>query len=79
MKKLSKSAHPYEVEISEFFSTEPLASHPRNHCAPLYEVLDVPDEEDTVLLVLPLLRPYDNPSFETVGEAIDFFAQVFEV
>lgn len=78
LKKLSKDVHPFEVEISKFFSTEPLASHPRNHCVPVYDVLDVPDEENTVLLVLPLLRSYDDPPFRTVGEMIDFFSQVFE-
>lgn len=79
LKKLSKDVHPFEVEISKFFSTEPLVSHPRNHCVPVYDVLDVPDEENTVLLVLPLLRSYDDPPFRTVGEIIDFFSQVFEV
>lgn len=79
LKKLSKAVHPYEAEISAFFSAEPLASHPRNHCVPTYEILDIPDEEDTILLVLPLLRPYDNPVFVTVGETVDFFAQIFQV
>lgn len=79
LKKISTTVHPYEVEISRLFSTEPYASHPRNHCVPVYEVLTVPDEENTVLLVIPLLRPYDSPAFRTLGEAVEFFAQTFEV
>ncbi|KAI0786600.1 hypothetical protein C8Q75DRAFT_808135 [Abortiporus biennis] len=53
-------------------------SHPHNHCVPLYEVLDVPDTPGTSILVFPLLQFNDEPQFETVGEVIDYFRQVFE-
>ena len=79
LKRILKSEHPYEVEITKSLSSEPLASDPRNHCVRLYDVLEVPNEDDMVILVLPLLRRYDSPPFETVEEAIDFFSQVFEV
>jgi hypothetical protein len=46
---------------------------------PIYEVLKVPGEDDKVILVMPLLRGWDEPAFETVGEGIDFFQQLFEV
>lgn len=79
LKRINKEVHPYEVEITRYFSVQPLASHPRNHCVPLYDVLDVPDEDNMALLVLPFLRSYNSPSFRTVGETIDFFTQIFEV
>jgi hypothetical protein len=79
LKMIFKSEHPYEVDISEFLSSEPLASESGNHCIPLYEVLEVPDNEDMLLLVMPFLRPYGDPRFETIGEAIEFFKQIFEV
>ncbi|PCH36056.1 hypothetical protein WOLCODRAFT_140201 [Wolfiporia cocos MD-104 SS10] len=78
LKKILKSEHPYEIDINEFFSTEPLKSDPRNHCIPIYEAIDVPEQDDAVLLVMPLLRRFDSPPFETVGEAVEFFSQVFE-
>jgi len=78
LKRISRSVHPYEIEIGQYFSAEPLASHPKNHCIPLYDVLDVPNEDDTVILVMPLLRRFDSPRFNTVGEAVEFFRQVFE-
>ncbi len=28
---------------------------------------------------MPLLRSYDEPSLQTIGEAVDFFGQLFEV
>jgi hypothetical protein len=33
----------------------------------------------TQILVIPLLRPFHSPTFDTVGEAIDCFRQLFEV
>lgn len=63
-------------------SSEPLASDPRNHCVPIFDVLDVPaTETDRAerLLVMPLLRRFDDPSFETFGEAMAFFVQMIEV
>jgi hypothetical protein len=46
---------------------------------PIPEVLKVIDRDDVVVLVMPLLRMYDDPPFETFGEAIAFFRQMFEV
>jgi hypothetical protein len=46
---------------------------------PIYDVLQVLDEDDRVLLVMPLLREYSSPRFDTFGEAVDFFKQIFEV
>jgi len=78
MKTVSTKTHPHEVEITQMFSVEPLASDARNHCVPVYEVLEVPDERDTVLIVMPLLRSYNDPPLQTVGEAVEYFRQVFE-
>ncbi|OCH90194.1 hypothetical protein OBBRIDRAFT_826068 [Obba rivulosa] len=78
LKQISQSDHPYETEISMYLSSSQRGSDPRNHCVPVYEVLDVPDDPDMKLLVMPLLRPYDDPPLETVGEAVEFFRQIFE-
>ncbi|GBE80555.1 hypothetical protein SCP_0302700 [Sparassis crispa] len=50
----------------------------RNHSDPIFEVLQDPLDDDIVLLVMPLLRLYDDPRFETVGEAVEFFRQMIE-
>ncbi|KAH9937744.1 hypothetical protein B0H21DRAFT_813082 [Amylocystis lapponica] len=78
LKKVSKSLHPREAEISRFLSSPPLASDPRNHCVPIYDILQFPDDEDAIILVMPLLRPYNEPRLQTIGEAVDFFHQLFE-
>jgi hypothetical protein len=79
LKSLKPSVHPYEVEIATYLSSEPLASDPKNHCVPIYEVLKVPDVDDCVIMVMPLLRSYDSPPLQTFGECVDFFQQIFEV
>ncbi|TDL15666.1 hypothetical protein BD410DRAFT_796205 [Rickenella mellea] len=78
LKTVEANVHPYEIEIAKFLSSEPLRSDPRNHCVPVYDVIRVPDTADTFLLVMPFLRRYDSPKFDTIGECIDFFTQIFE-
>ena len=79
LKLIKKSVHPFEVDIGRFLTSEPLASDPKNHCSTLLDVLQVPDDADQVILVMPLLRRHDEPRFNTVGEVVDFFQQIFEV
>ncbi|KAH9937748.1 kinase-like domain-containing protein [Amylocystis lapponica] len=78
LKRTSRLTHPHEVEISQMFSSPELASEPRNHCVPVYDVIQTTDDENTSILVLPLLRGYNDPSLYTVGEVIEFLHQIFE-
>ena len=50
----------------------------RHHDTRDNDVLDVPGT-DILLLVMPVLTQFDEPSFETVGEVLECFRQVFEV
>jgi hypothetical protein len=77
LKRLLTEEGPYELEINKLFSTEPLASNPRHRCAHLLDVIELPN--DPPILVHTLLRPYDDPRFQTYGEFITFFAQICEV
>lgn len=79
LKRVSHEEHPYEKDISLYFSSEPIASDPRNHCVHIYDVLDMPEDEEHFILVLPLLREYDDPRIKSIGEAVEFFRQAFEV
>jgi hypothetical protein len=79
LKHISISRHPHEVHVGQLFSSEPLVSNSKNRCAPFYDVLRVPDDEDRVILVVPLLYRIENPPFQTIGEVIEFFRQIFEV
>jgi hypothetical protein len=77
LKLLPVEEGPYELEINELFSTEPLASDPRNHCVHLLDVIRLPNEPPIV--VHPLLRPFYDPPLQTYGEFVTFFAQICEV
>ncbi|KAA1477314.1 hypothetical protein DENSPDRAFT_844530 [Dentipellis sp. KUC8613] len=69
-----------EVGINRYLSSEPLTSDPRNHCAQALEIFTIPDapNQDVYIMVMPTLRPFDDPTFDTFGEAIAFFTQLFE-
>ncbi|KAJ6502065.1 kinase-like domain-containing protein [Mycena sanguinolenta] len=67
-----------ELDISLWFSAEPQRSDAANHCVPIFRVLSDPKEPGWAIIVMPLLRRYDKPRFDTIGEAVEFFKQIFE-
>ncbi|KAJ7092036.1 kinase-like domain-containing protein [Mycena belliarum] len=67
-----------EVFIFHKFSTDPLASDPRNHCISLTEVLHVPDDDAMDIVVMPLLQSWKLVEFSTAGEVVDFISQIVE-
>ncbi|KAJ3500155.1 hypothetical protein NLJ89_g9916 [Agrocybe chaxingu] len=78
IKQLSKEIGPDEEAIMRYFSSEPLASHPHNHCIPLLDAFPVPDDDAEQFLVVPLLHSFDSPVFDTFGEAVECIRQLFE-
>lgn len=79
LKLVSKSVHPYEIEIGQYLWSGALASDPANHCVTTLDVIQLPDDDDLFILVIPLLRHYVNPPLETIGEAVECFRQLFHV
>ncbi|KAI0065668.1 hypothetical protein BV25DRAFT_1913128 [Artomyces pyxidatus] len=77
LKKIPPEPEVKELEVIQYVNSEPLASDPRNHSVSLLEVLEPPDGSEKIS-VTPLLRPFDDPRFETFGEAVAFFDQIFE-
>ncbi|KAJ6624314.1 hypothetical protein B0H10DRAFT_1784847 [Mycena sp. CBHHK59/15] len=78
LKYIETKFHPHEIEIGTWFSQEPQASDPDNHCVPILEVLDLPDIADMRIIVMPMLRNYDKPRFDTFGEVVQFFSQILK-
>ncbi|EAU85847.2 other/AgaK1 protein kinase [Coprinopsis cinerea okayama7 len=78
LKRIEKSQYPEEVSILRYFSEKPLASNPENHCVPVLAVLNPPDDPEHDIAVLPILRDYDDPPFETIGEVVDYIGQILE-
>ncbi|RPD57478.1 hypothetical protein L227DRAFT_613500 [Lentinus tigrinus ALCF2SS1-6] len=78
LKRVRNQFNPYEIEIAQYLYSETLRSDPRNHTVPILEVFPVPDDPQITLIVMPFLRPCDDPGFYTLGEAISFVKQVLE-
>ncbi|KAK7053653.1 kinase domain-containing protein [Favolaschia claudopus] len=78
LKAVSTTVHPHEVEIAQLFSSLPHLGNPRNHCIPTIEVLPDPEVPDGQIIVMPLLVSFTKPGFETVGEVIACWRQIFE-
>ncbi|KAI0312589.1 hypothetical protein OF83DRAFT_1066934 [Amylostereum chailletii] len=79
IKYVTKTYEPDEADISDYLGRGALQEDPRNYCVPIYDVLDSPAHRGNKYIVEPLLRPFDNPRFETFGECVEFFTQLFEV
>ncbi|KAK7053596.1 kinase domain-containing protein [Favolaschia claudopus] len=78
LKSVSTTVHPHEVEIGRLFSSPPHLDHPRNHCIPIIDVLPDPEDTDAQIIVMPLLARFTRPGFETIGEVIACWRQIFE-
>ncbi len=78
LKKVLPEEGPHELQISRMFSSREVGTNPRNHCVPLLDVIKLPNSGQQ-LMVMPFLRPFDNPHFQTFGEFVAFFTQVCEV
>ena len=79
LKRVQKSHHLDEANIGQFLTSSGAPGDPQNHCCPILDVIQDPMDDDVQLIVMPLLRRYKDPPFETVGEAVEFFRQAFEV
>ncbi|KAF6743542.1 hypothetical protein DFP72DRAFT_827633 [Ephemerocybe angulata] len=73
LKPINIQKSPGEVRVLNMLSKEPLKSQRENHTVPILAVLCPPDDElNTRILVMPLLRRFNDPPFETMGEALHF-------
>ena len=78
LKKIFTEEGPHELRIAQLFSSREVSRDPRNHCVPLLDVIELPNTGQK-LMVMPFLRPFNNPRFQTYGEFVAFFTQICEV
>ncbi|KAK0190746.1 kinase-like domain-containing protein [Armillaria mellea] len=64
-----------EFELAVFFSSPPLSTDLRNHCVPIYDVLQFGKYG---IIVMPQLRLFNDAPFDTVGEVLECFRQILE-
>ncbi|KZS89809.1 hypothetical protein SISNIDRAFT_469063 [Sistotremastrum niveocremeum HHB9708] len=67
-----------ELNLWRYLSSPPLLSDPRNHCVPLLEAHPLPDTDELVLAVMPLLIFYNERPFETMGEVLQCLHTLIE-
>lgn len=79
LKTVDTARFPDEIDTMKFLAEEPLGSDPDNRSVHPIDVLIHPTEENLAILVLPLLRAFHDPGFDTIGEALDFILQFFKV
>ncbi|EIN06243.1 hypothetical protein PUNSTDRAFT_72931 [Punctularia strigosozonata HHB-11173 SS5] len=78
LKLIYPDDNPQVEDVIIKLGSEPLASDARNHCVPIYEILPLPDGNTARIIVMPLLRKYDNPRWDTIGEVVSCIQQIFE-
>ncbi|KAJ8482818.1 hypothetical protein ONZ51_g5120 [Trametes cubensis] len=64
-----------EEQIAQFFAS---VRDSRNHCVRIHEILPDPLDTRLGLMVMPYLRPCNNPDFTTVGDVVEFVDQTLE-
>lgn len=74
IKKFHKDSQ--ELQISQFLSS---SQDPQNHSITVFEVLNDPFDPGLALMVMPYLRPCNDPDFGTVGDMILFVSETLEV
>ena len=79
IKMITKSTT--ELAIAHYLS--PVGTHApqdsTNHCVPVLDSFHDPISPGVHYLVMPLLRPYNEPEFGAIGEVVDFATQTLEV
>jgi len=68
-----------ELRIAQLLVQEEWISDPRNRCIPVMKVFKDHKDPTVSYMVMPFLRPVDNPPFEYVKEIIEFTDQILEV
>ena len=68
-----------EYRIAQLLTQEDWIDDPRNHCVPIVKLFEDHNNDQVSYIVMPFLRPANDPVFEFVKEIIDFVDQILEV
>ncbi|KAI9067213.1 hypothetical protein FKP32DRAFT_1644465 [Trametes sanguinea] len=70
------STRDQELSVARFLSS--FKDVEKNHCVEILDVLSDPLNPERALMIMPYLRPYNNPELMTVGDVIDFVKQMLD-
>ncbi|KAG6860092.1 hypothetical protein C0995_015868 [Termitomyces sp. Mi166 len=76
-KRLHREYDKIEIILGKVFVKIDPKRLPQNHCVPFLDVLEPPNCE-YVIAVMPYLIDWGFAPFETIGEVVEFFRQIFE-
>ncbi|KAI0919176.1 hypothetical protein AcV5_002161 [Taiwanofungus camphoratus] len=76
IKRIPNNTH--EVQLARFLTSAEKLELPNNHCVPILDVLADPFDKSLSLMVMPYLRPFNDPEFTAIGEVVDFIGQTLE-
>lgn len=80
LKRVTLSPESQELYLAHSLcSRDAVYADDRNHCVPVFKILDVPEDPYEFILVMPLLSRWYHPEFDTIGEVLEFCRQIFEV
>ena len=68
-----------ESSIASLLSSNDLRMDSRNHTVPILDNFVDNEDPGTSYMVMPFLRPIDDPDFEVVDEVAEFVSQILEV
>lgn len=68
-----------ESSIGVFLSSGENSRESTNHCIPILQVIQDESLPAFEFIVMPLLRPYNDPPFFDLEEVLDFMKQALEV
>ncbi|KAI0330384.1 hypothetical protein GY45DRAFT_751694 [Cubamyces sp. BRFM 1775] len=64
-----------EMRIVQYLDSVGGSEH---HCVPVLDLFTDPQDSRRSLLIMPFLRPYDNPELQVVGDVVEFALQALE-
>ncbi|GBE85432.1 hypothetical protein SCP_0706190 [Sparassis crispa] len=67
-----------EVRIASYLSRPEVSSHHLNHCVHVLDIFPDPFDHNAAFMVMPYLRPFNNPEFGAIGEVTEFVRQTLE-
>ena len=68
-----------ELELLLRFSTTEMRVVPENHCVPVIDHFQPPDDFSITFIVTPYLRCPNKPNYDCADDFMEFVQQMFEV
>lgn len=78
IKRIDSTTHPNEVKIASCLGSPKSREDQTNHCVPILSVFADDRDPRYQYIVMPVLRPFDEPNFTSFGEVADFVNQTLE-